>query len=87
MRRQCVPGPTFSTPAQSARKIGTGDEAMTTPYYRMADTMVHVYSQQCGAENDNLIYRFSNPKWRRSALKEMIGNMMLNRGRKQRETN
>ena len=27
MRRQCVPGPTFSTPAQSARKIGTGDEA------------------------------------------------------------
>ena len=28
MRRQCVPGPTFSTPAQSARKIGTGNEAI-----------------------------------------------------------
>ena len=30
MRRQCVPGPTFSSPARSASyagKIGTGDEA------------------------------------------------------------
>ena len=49
MRRQCVPVPTFSTPAQSAQKIGTGNEAMDVAGYipscgHSMDVLFQVYS-------------------------------------------